>query len=223
MCSSRGPSRPRDWSGVSYVSYTGRQVLYNYRHTGSPFAAEQFLFNLSYQKQREWGQKGWVWNLRSSFPTNEPFKSLRHLGNVAWPPRLTLPCLLFWVHTLLFLVRLLLTSPFPWQTVSCEGMDHILHPTHPLSLYLLIQVPATPRTLRDMFALWGKHFLLTSIKSGCRILGLDLGLSFVGSLCVGWCTRMTCTLRYHTDWIYCAHFRDAGAAAPCEKWWRWDL
>ena len=146
----------------------------------------------------------------------ETFKSLQHPGKVAWPPRLTLPCLLFWVQTLIFFVILLLTSPFPWQTVSSEGRDPILHPMHPSSLYLLIQVPAAPRTLRDMFALWGKHFLLTSVKSGCRILGLDLGLSFVGSLCVGWCTKMSCTLRYHTDWIYCAHFRDAGAAAPCD-------
>lgn len=153
----------------------------------------------------------------------EPFKSLRHPGNVAWLPILTLPCLLFWVQTLIFLVILLLTSPFPWQTVSSEGRDPILHPMHPSSLYLLIQVPAAPRTLRDMFALWGKHFLLTSVKSGCRNLGLDLGLSFIGSLCVGCCTKMSYTLRYHTDGIYCAYFRDAGAAAPCEKWGRWDL
>ena len=35
--SSRGSSRPRDWTHVSYVSCIGRWVLYHKRHLGSPF------------------------------------------------------------------------------------------------------------------------------------------------------------------------------------------
>ena len=33
---SRGSSQPRDWTGVSYVSCTGRQVLYHWCQLGSP-------------------------------------------------------------------------------------------------------------------------------------------------------------------------------------------
>ena len=33
---SRGPSRPRDWSCISYVSCIGRQVLHHQRHLNSP-------------------------------------------------------------------------------------------------------------------------------------------------------------------------------------------
>ena len=36
MPSSRGSSRPRDWTCVSCVSCTGTQVLYHYYHLGSP-------------------------------------------------------------------------------------------------------------------------------------------------------------------------------------------
>ena len=36
MPSSRAPSRPRDQTHVSYVSFIGRQVLYHY-HLGSPY------------------------------------------------------------------------------------------------------------------------------------------------------------------------------------------
>ena len=36
MCSSRGSSRPRDRTRVSYISCTGRWVLYHYHHLGSP-------------------------------------------------------------------------------------------------------------------------------------------------------------------------------------------
>ena len=35
MLSSRGSSQARDWTSVSYISCTGRQVLYHYRHLGS--------------------------------------------------------------------------------------------------------------------------------------------------------------------------------------------
>ena len=38
MPSSRISSRPRDQTYVSYVSCTGRQVLYHYCHLGSPGA-----------------------------------------------------------------------------------------------------------------------------------------------------------------------------------------
>jgi len=38
MPSSRGSSRPRDQTYVSYVSCIGRQVLYHYHHLGSPGA-----------------------------------------------------------------------------------------------------------------------------------------------------------------------------------------
>ena len=34
--SSRGSSRPRDWTCIFYVSCIGRQVLYHQRHLGSP-------------------------------------------------------------------------------------------------------------------------------------------------------------------------------------------
>ena len=33
--SSRGSALPRDWTHVSYVSCTGRWVLYHWRHPGS--------------------------------------------------------------------------------------------------------------------------------------------------------------------------------------------
>ena len=36
MPTSRGTSRPRDRTHVSYVSGTGRQVLYHEHHLGSP-------------------------------------------------------------------------------------------------------------------------------------------------------------------------------------------
>ena len=36
MPSSRGSSRPRDWTHVSYVSCTGRWILYQQCHLGSP-------------------------------------------------------------------------------------------------------------------------------------------------------------------------------------------
>ena len=36
MPSSRGSSRPRDWTWVSYTSCTGRKVLNQYHHLGSP-------------------------------------------------------------------------------------------------------------------------------------------------------------------------------------------
>ena len=38
MPSSRGSSWPRDWTRVSYVSWTGRRVLYHERHLGSPLS-----------------------------------------------------------------------------------------------------------------------------------------------------------------------------------------
>ena len=34
--SSRGPSRPIDWTHVTYISHISRQVLYHLRHLGSP-------------------------------------------------------------------------------------------------------------------------------------------------------------------------------------------
>ena len=34
--SSRGSSQPRDWTHISYVSCTGRRVLYHQHHLGSP-------------------------------------------------------------------------------------------------------------------------------------------------------------------------------------------
>ena len=36
MPSSRGPSRPRGWTHISFVSCIGRRVLYHYCHLGSP-------------------------------------------------------------------------------------------------------------------------------------------------------------------------------------------
>ena len=36
MPSSRGSSWPKDWTGISYVSCIGRQVLYHWHHLGSP-------------------------------------------------------------------------------------------------------------------------------------------------------------------------------------------
>ena len=36
MPSSRGSSRPRDWTWVSYVSRIGGWILYHWRHLGSP-------------------------------------------------------------------------------------------------------------------------------------------------------------------------------------------
>ena len=40
MPSSRGSSQPRDWIRVSYVSCSGRWVLYHWRHLGSPSTSE---------------------------------------------------------------------------------------------------------------------------------------------------------------------------------------
>ena len=37
MPSSRGSSRPRHQTRISYLSCIGRQVLYYYHHLGSPF------------------------------------------------------------------------------------------------------------------------------------------------------------------------------------------
>ena len=37
MPSSRGSSQPRDQTQVSYISSTGRQVLYHWRHLESPY------------------------------------------------------------------------------------------------------------------------------------------------------------------------------------------
>ena len=37
MPSSRGSSQPRDQTSISYVSCTGRWVLYHLHHLGSPF------------------------------------------------------------------------------------------------------------------------------------------------------------------------------------------
>ena len=36
ISSSRGSSRPRDWTHISYISCIGRRVLYHWHHQGSP-------------------------------------------------------------------------------------------------------------------------------------------------------------------------------------------
>jgi len=36
MSFSRRSSRPRDGNHISYISFTGRRVLYHYHHRGSP-------------------------------------------------------------------------------------------------------------------------------------------------------------------------------------------
>ena len=43
---SRGSSWPRDWTHVSYVSCTGRQVLYHWRHQGSPISCPKRKQNI---------------------------------------------------------------------------------------------------------------------------------------------------------------------------------
>ena len=43
MSSSRGSSRPRDPTHVSYISCTGRQVLYHWRHPGSPYRVSPLI------------------------------------------------------------------------------------------------------------------------------------------------------------------------------------
>ena len=52
---SRRSSWPRDETRVSYISFTGRHVLYNYHHLGSPKCDEQ----LHKTKARESGRPGW--------------------------------------------------------------------------------------------------------------------------------------------------------------------
>ena len=41
--SSRGPSQPRDWTRLSYVSCIGKQVLYDWHHLGNPLITLLFL------------------------------------------------------------------------------------------------------------------------------------------------------------------------------------
>ena len=44
----RGSSRPRDWTGISYVSYIGRQVLYQH-HLGIPEKYSRTVQQLAYR------------------------------------------------------------------------------------------------------------------------------------------------------------------------------
>lgn len=116
-------------------------------------------------------------------------------------------------------------NPSPWQTVSCEGRDHILHPRIHLPCISSCMDLPPPEPWRCTFASWVKHFPLTSIKSGGRILGLDVGPSFIQSLCVRWLTRMSCNLKYYTARLemLCSFHTNEGSAARSEKWRKWGF
>lgn len=151
-------------------------------------------------------QAFWVCGLRKMQPNPQDWLS---------------PVLLFCIRILIFVVY----NPFPWQTVSCEGRDHILHPRIHLPCISSCMDLPPPEPWRCTFASWVKHFPLTSIKSGCRILGLDVGPSFIQSLCVRWLTKMSCNLKYYTARleILCSFYTNEGAAARSEKWPKWGF
>ena len=46
ISSSRGSSRLRDWTHVSYIICTGRQVLYHWCHLGSPIVTDRWKLNI---------------------------------------------------------------------------------------------------------------------------------------------------------------------------------
>ena len=46
MPCSRGSSRPKDWTPVSYISSIGRRILYHYHHLGSPRRFLKYILNL---------------------------------------------------------------------------------------------------------------------------------------------------------------------------------
>ena len=54
----RGSSRPRDWTHISYVSCTGRQVLHCQRHLGSPYIQYPTLTTIEKNVLKK---NGYVW------------------------------------------------------------------------------------------------------------------------------------------------------------------
>ena len=80
MPSSRGSSGPRDRTHLSYVSCTGRQVLYQEHHLGSPVPSLQMdMWRPGVVKGKAAGPKNWAGSPGFSTPDWEVSRG--HVGS----------------------------------------------------------------------------------------------------------------------------------------------
>ena len=89
---SRGSSWPRDWTQDSYVSWTGRQVLYHWYHLGSPQEASKAESKSVTRAGISWrlvqSHVWWLGGNDSKIKAANPSTYLRLL-HVAWFPHNT--------------------------------------------------------------------------------------------------------------------------------------